>query len=112
MKPAYFKTKGDRFMEVMLDGIYVPSEKIVAREIEGELIIVPLISGIGDMEDELFTFNETGRAIWRKLDGKNSLRQVAHLLQAEFDAPVREIEVDVLGLAQELCKRNMIARVE
>jgi len=35
--------------------IYLPSEKIVAREIEGELIIVPLVSGVGDMEDELFT---------------------------------------------------------
>ena len=44
--------------------MYVPSEDIVAREIEGELIIVPLAAGIGDMEDELFSLNETGREIW------------------------------------------------
>ena len=50
--------------KVDLDAIYAPSEDIVAREIEGELIIVPLVSGIGDMEDELYTMNETGRAIW------------------------------------------------
>jgi hypothetical protein len=41
------------FMEaqVALDAIYVPSEDVVFRDIEGELIIVPLTSGIGDMED-------------------------------------------------------------
>ena len=51
-------------MEIKVDinAAYKASEEVVAREIEGELIIVPLTSGIGDMEDELFTLNETGRA--------------------------------------------------
>ena len=53
-----------------MDAVYAPSEDVVAREIEGELIIVPLVAGIGDMEDELYTLNETGRAIWDRLDGK------------------------------------------
>ena len=47
-------------MMVKTDGVYAPSEDIVAREIEGEIIIVPLVAGIGDMEDELYTLNETG----------------------------------------------------
>ena len=37
-----------------------PSEDVVAREIEGEFIIVPLAAGIGDMEDELYSLNESG----------------------------------------------------
>ena len=41
--------------EVNLEAAYAPSEDVVAREIEGELIIVPLVAGIGDMEDELYT---------------------------------------------------------
>ena len=49
--------------EINIDKIYIPSEDVVARLIEGELIIVPLVAGIGDMDDELFTLNETGRAI-------------------------------------------------
>ena len=61
---------------VNLDSVYVPSEDIVSREIEGELIIVPLISGMGDMEDELFTLNDTGKNIWKRLDSKKSLRDV------------------------------------
>ena len=93
------------------DAIYAPSEDIVAREIEGELIIVPLVSGIGDMEDELFTLNETGRAIWEKLDGEKSLKDVAEELSMEFEAPAGEIETDVTGLAEELLKRRMLVEV-
>jgi len=84
-----------------LNSIYVPSDKIVAREIEGELIIVPLVSGIGDMEDELFTLNETGREIWKRLDGKKSLKDISAELAEKFEAPKEEIEKDVLGLTKE-----------
>ena len=34
----------------------------------GEIIIVPLVAGIGDMEDELFTLNDTVKASWGQLD--------------------------------------------
>jgi hypothetical protein len=94
--------------KVNLDAAYVPSEDLVCREIEGELIIVPLVAGMGDMEDELFTLNETGRAIWKRLDGKKSLKTVAAELSAEYEAPPGEIEKDVIGLAKELLKRKMI----
>ena len=65
-------------MEIKVDinAAYKASEEVVAREIEGELMIVPLTSGIGDMEDELFTLNETGRAIWSKLDGNKTLKAI------------------------------------
>jgi len=95
-------------MELVLDAICTPSEDVVAREIEGELIIVPLVAGIGDTEDELYTMNETGKAIWTRLDGKRTLRAVSAELAAEFNAPAGEIEKDVLGLATELARRKML----
>jgi len=91
-----------------LDKLYVPSEEIVAREIEGELIIVPLVSGIGGVEDDLLSLNETGKAIWNRLDGKNDLKKVIETLSEEFEAPAGEIEKDVLGLVEELLKRRML----
>jgi len=94
--------------EINKDKVYMPSEDIVAREIEGELIIVPLVAGIGDLEDELFTLSETGKAIWDQLDGKTSLSKVIAALGQEFDAPPNEIESDVLGLVQELVRRRML----
>jgi hypothetical protein len=102
MKEVFMKTK------VNFDAAYCPSDDLVCREIEGELIIVPLVAGMGDMEDELFTLNETGRAIWSRLDGKKSLKTVAKELSTEYEAPLGEIERDVIGLAEELLKRTML----
>lgn len=96
--------------QIKLDGVYGPSDDIVAREIEGEIVIVPLVSGIGDMEDELYTLNEAGRAVWRRLDGTKPLREVARELAAEFDAPAGVIEQDVVGLVEELAARKMVVR--
>jgi hypothetical protein len=97
--------------KVSLDGLYMPSEDVVAREIEGELIIVPLVAGIGDLEDELFTLNETGKAIWDRLDGKKTLRDVLTELLAEFEAPEGEIEQDLIGLVEELMRRRILVAV-
>lgn len=80
----------------------------MARNIEDELIIVPLTFGIGDMEEEIYTLNETGRAIWEKLDGQKSLREVIEALKTEFEAAPEEIDGDVLGLVGELLKRRMV----
>ena len=97
--------------KVSLDGLYMPSEDIVARDIEGELIIVPLVAGIGDMEDELYTMNETGKAIWDRLDGKKKLRDLLGKLLAEFEAPEEEIEQDLIGLVNELVRRKILVEV-
>jgi len=97
--------------EIRMDSVYAPSEDVVAREIEGEIIIVPLVAGIGDMEDELFTLNETGKIIWGRLDGKKTLDAVVAELAHEFNAPKEEIVRDVVGFAQELLKRSMLIEV-
>ena len=98
-------------MTTRLDAVYAPSDDIVAREIEGELVIVPLVAGIGDMEDELYTVNQTGKAVWDRLDGKRNLRGVVTALAEDFDAPPGEIEHDVLGLVEELVRRRMLVEV-
>ena len=98
-------------IKIELDVSYVPSEDIVAREIEGELIIVPLVSGIGNLDDELFTLNETGRAIWDRFDGQKSLKDIVKELCTEFEGPSGEIEKDVIGLVGELLKRKIVVKV-
>ena len=94
--------------KVSVDTICVPSEDVVAREIEGDMIIVPLVAGIGDADDELYTLNETGKAIWKKLDGQRSLEKVSVELMDEFSSPVGEIKADVLGFATEMVQRGIL----
>ena len=94
---------------VTMETICVPSEDVVAREIEGDMIIVPLISGIGDADDELYTLNDTGKVIWQKLDGIVTLGDVAKAISTEYSSNAGEIEKDVLGFATEMVKRGMLA---
>ncbi|MDP2924718.1 MAG: PqqD family protein [Candidatus Omnitrophota bacterium] len=94
--------------KVDINAIYKSSEDVVARDVQGEFIIIPITSGIGDLENAIFSLNETGRAIWKRLDGKKNFKEIALELSAEFEAPIEEIEKDVLGLTEELLKRRMI----
>ena len=99
-------------MSISAEDVHGPSDDVVAREIEGEIIIVPLVAGIGDIEDELFTLNETGKAIWDKLDGRRSLADVVAELTPEFEeAEDGAIERDVLGLVAELVERKLLVAV-
>jgi len=94
---------------VELDAVYVPSPDIVARMIQGELVIVPVAAGIGDMEGELFSLNETGRAVWGLLDGR-TLAQAVAALAAEYEAPAETLERDAAGLIGELLRRRIVVR--
>lgn len=95
--------------KVSLNAIYAPSEDVVAREVQGEFIIIPITSGIGG-EDEIFTLNGTGRSIWNELDSKKSLKEVVNCLSLKFDASRAEIEKDVLGLTKELLKKKILVK--
>jgi hypothetical protein len=94
---------------ITLDTICRPSPDVVARDIEGDLVIVPLVSGIGDADDELYTLNDTGRAIWDGLDGRRTLAEVAARLAEQFEAAGDELESDVVGFAQEMVRRGILS---
>lgn len=98
--------------ELTLKTIYTPSDDVVAREIEGDMIIVPVVNGIGDAEDELYTLNSTGKAIWEKLDGQRTLQDVARALAEKFDTTLPKIEKDVLGFVSELTRRNILLALD
>lgn len=94
--------------QVRLDRVYAPSEDVVAREVSGEFVIVPITSGVSDMEEEIFSLNETGKSIWDKLGPAKKLREVALELSAEFEGQIEKIEEDCMGLVGELLKRKIV----
>jgi hypothetical protein len=94
--------------EINLNAVYVPSQDMVAREIEGKLIILPLITGVGNAESELFALSETGQCLWQLLDGKRTLKKIIETMHAEYDAPRTEIDKDIKELIRELLQRRII----
>jgi hypothetical protein len=92
------------------DAIYTHSDNVVSRVIEGEVIIVPLVSGIGDADDDLFSLNETGQDIWQRLDGQTSVAAILDVLAGEYDAPRDTIAAETSALLSELLARGMIQK--
>jgi hypothetical protein len=94
---------------VTLHTVCSPSADVVARDIEGDLIIVPLVAGIGDADDELYTLNATGRAVWDLLDGTRTLSDVVAHLTRQYGGPEVELQSDVLGFATEMVRRGLLS---
>ena len=95
-------------MEVQMEARYRHSENVIAREIEGELIIVPIASGVSQGDEELYTLNESGRAVWTYLDGTKTLQEIVDALVADYDANSELIARDVRGLVGELLSRHIV----
>jgi len=91
-----------------LNSVYKVSKDIVVRKVKGEIIIIPLSAESSDTENQLYTLNPTGKAVWKKLDGRKSLKNLIAELAAEFDSPTKEIEKDVIGIVGKLLKKGMI----
>lgn len=95
-----------------LQRIWAKSDDIVEREIEGEILIIPLASGVGDLEDELFSVNETGREIWARIDGRRTVTQIVQELREQFAGEEELIRTDVRGFLNELIRRSFVVEVE
>ncbi len=97
-----------RETKVKLHSAYALPEAIVARDMGGVFVIVPVASGTGAAFDALCTLNDTGRALWESPDGKKTLKDVVDEFSAKYDAPPAVIEKDILGFAEELLTRYML----
>ena len=96
---------------ILLTDVLAVSDDVVAREVEGEFLIIPIASGVGDMEDELYSLNECGKAIWDKLDGEKNLNKIKDELVEEYDVAAEDMETDILGFVVELLKRKILVKI-
>jgi len=97
--------------DINLDSCFKPSNDVVVREVMGKILIVPLTSGIGDLESDIFTLNESARSIWDRLVKGETVRAVIESLSAEYDNESGEIDRDVTGLLKELVQRRILEKI-
>jgi len=94
--------------KINMNNTYARSEDVIARQIEDEYIIIPLIGGIGNIDDCLFSMNKTGKKIWDMLDGLKSLNSIVDDLILEYDIQKDQAKKDVQGFLQELFDRQIV----
>lgn len=94
-----------------INAMYKHSEDVISKEIEGQFMIVPLISGVGNLNEGIFQLNATGSALWKMLDGKTKLSDIVVILTKRYDASQEAIQKDVVNLVDKLIKKKFIFEV-
>lgn len=93
-------------MAVSLLNILKKSENVVFRKIENEYILVPIVASAADVES-IFNLNETGAAVWEKIDGRKSLKDIINELLAEYEDDGR-LEAEAISFVDEMIEAKLI----
>jgi hypothetical protein len=88
-------------MRVTASTILHPAPDVVAREIAGEHLLVPVRTGIAAI-DSLFTCNAAGAFLFSRLDGRTDAGGLARALALDFDVEEGEALDDTLAFLEEL----------
>jgi hypothetical protein len=87
--------------------IVTPSPEVVARHIAGQHILVPVRTGVAQM-DYLYTTDEVGSFIYGLLDGRSDARAVASRVAETFEVGEEEALRDVLEYLHSLSDAGLV----
>jgi hypothetical protein len=90
-----------------IDRIYAKNDDFVQREVAGECILIPIRRQLTDV-NSLYVLNETGAALWRRMDGKMSLQAITLDFLNEFDVTQAQLEKDIASLIEDLLSIHAI----
>jgi hypothetical protein len=77
-----------------LERRYRKDPDMIFRDIEGEMILVPIRRRTADLES-IYTLNETGSRIWELIDGQHTLREIRDTIVQEYEITPKEAEADL-----------------
>jgi len=95
----------------VLDKAFVKDDNLMARNIAGETLIVPIRNSIGDL-NSIYTLNEVGARVWQLIDGQRSVNQIAAAISAEYTVEDSEAATDVLELLDSMAEAGLVRLVE
>ena len=91
------------------DRVYHKDPTIVARQIAGEMILVPIRQNMGDLE-LIYLLNETALFAWQLLDGNKTLADIRNQIVLEFEVDEQQAGNDLLDLFTDLERVKAVAR--
>ena len=76
-------------------------KNLVSRSIAGETIIVPVRSGVSDLE-YVYTLNEVGSRIWALLDEGTPVSRIVEMICAEYEVTPEQASQDIAEVFRSL----------
>ncbi|MBN1920473.1 MAG: PqqD family protein [Anaerolineae bacterium] len=86
-----------------LDSVVRTVAGVATRESGNELVVVSPAQG------KYLVLNQTGATVFRLLDGKASLQDIAMQLCQKHQAPLEKAQADVLALVEQLLERGVVS---
>lgn len=90
---------------VDMDLILRPNKACPVREIGDGLVIM---AATGDMTHSL---EEIGAFIWRQLDGRRNLDDIAAILTEEYEVSRKQAEADLAAFVEQLLDAGLVSPV-
>lgn len=91
-------------------GIFRKRGEIVARDIAGETILVPVRGNLADMQS-IFSLNPVGAFLWEQIDGQQDLEVVLAKVLEDFEVEREDAASDLLEFITRLLEAGLIEEV-
>ena len=95
-------------MAVAKEAVFTKQTELVEREIEGELLIIPIMAGVGDADANLYSFNNQGADIWKLIDGTRTIEDIANCLCADYDVTFEQALTETATFMESLLEKKLI----
>lgn len=86
-----------------IENLYKLKSRFVARRVGDELVVVPLVNNVAQM-NKLYTLNETAGFLWEKLSADSTEESLVALLLENFEVEKTVAEKDVRMFLEEIVK--------
>lgn len=93
-----------------LETIYSKNPDFVQRDVAGECILVPIRRQLSDV-NSIYVLNETGAALWNRIDGARTVHQIMTDFCEDFEITLDQLSQDVSTLLTDLLSINAIEEV-
>jgi hypothetical protein len=86
---------------------FVRNREVVARQIEGELVIVPIRSGVGDL-NSLYTLNQVGSVLWDFMNESHTIEEMVSRVCDEFEVNSSQAQSDIRNFLNAMLEENLV----
>jgi hypothetical protein len=87
------------------------ADGFVSRSIAEETIIVPVRGGVGNLE-AVFTLNAVGASIWKLIDGRTPVADMAAAVSREYEVSEAAATSDVVEFIELLTAKGLLQEMK
>ncbi|HEY2120562.1 MAG TPA: PqqD family protein [Candidatus Acidoferrum sp.] len=94
-------------VSVEADARFIRNREVVSRQIEGELVIVPIRRGVGDL-NSLYTLNSVGSILWEFMTEGHTVQEMVNRICDEFEVTSMQAQADIQEFLGSMLEEKLI----